>query len=94
MPIVLIMLKPYSDLCRCFRNQQAAEIRFLYVTCSRFWAIIVIFALAIFDSVMEHYSFEITGSAPIYSTFFLFLMPAVTIAAIRGFFKKKEAESV
>ena len=61
-----------------------------------FGVIIIIFALTIFDSSIEHSAWAISGGAPIYSTFFLFFMPAVTIAvaAVRGFFKKKEAEGV
>ena len=61
-----------------------------------FGAIVIIFALTIFDSTIEHTAWETNGAAPIYSTFFLFLMPAVTIAvaAVRGFFKKKEVEGV
>ncbi len=57
-----------------------------------FGAIIVIFAIAIFDSGVEHSVWLIEGSGPIYSTFFELLLPFITlvVAMVRGFFGKKE----
>lgn len=59
-----------------------------------FGVIIVIFAIAVFDSVMEHSEWLTSGTAPIYATFFELVMPAITlvVAAVRGFWRKKETE--
>jgi len=57
-----------------------------------FAAIAVIFALAIFDSSMEHADYAITGAAAFYTSFFELILPVITltVAAVRGFSGKKE----
>jgi spore germination protein KB len=78
----------YSAVFGISQLLKLSSYKFLVPT---FGAITVIFAIAIFNSVIEHSNWEITGAGPVYATFFLLIMPAVTItvAVIRGFLRKR-----